>query len=532
VELQLPRSAKLLAGMLAMAAFFALAIARMPFTTVSPDSIRFMHFAEINADRAVAEGGTVKTAITATLRSIKGMNSFDFNRGRLVQGVAYGVDAMTRWMLPFATLNLLMILILSANAGLAAILVTRGIQGPERWTTAVLAWIALLTTSLVLSPVMLLILYGKYLWITFVLAHFVAHKRGWKIFWLVPAAYSDEIGLIAVALIAFFYVARMRLFAEQNADRVGSWKSLLAAFLVGIAAALNVVLAFFGISAIVFNAGAGTFSGFAARGLKGAIGAAQTPWEMVQGVLWRAEVVVLGMSTNIAVITALIGAAALGVIVFAIVRQSRRATASDSASPNKVIEWFRAAVTDPELSSYGFWLVMLIVVAWLILPGRANDLTHYSYPAAILLSILLLKSLLDLVSVRKASTILSGIVLLHLILFPRIVDFTSGIVQGYLLGDHTVTAADIRKVNQSIEEIRKTGKSALFDSINNGQEIDFSGTWYYSRVRWFGIATEPHWPVQGTVRVLTWPKHVAFKCTRRNFLYTRAEFTDTPCPKN
>ncbi len=518
------RNIKIAAAVLAMAAFYAFAIALVPFTAVAPDSIRFMHFAQINADRAVAEGGTAKTAVTAALRTIKGMNSFDYNRGRLVQGVAYGVDAMTRWMLPFATFNLLMILVLSVNAAMVSTLATREVADREdRLNLALLSWMVLLTSALIVSPVMLLILYGKYIWITFVLAHFVARKAGWKVFWLIPAAYADEIGLVAVALIAFFQVGRILL---ERREATSLPKSILWA----AAAAVNVVLVFFGISALVFNAGAGTFSGFASRGLKGALGASQTPWEMVQGVFWRSEVLLLGLSTNVTVITSLIGLAAMVVISLAIHRRFSYAVRSGQSASGKITAVIHATLTNPSLSFYAFWTAMLVIVAWLILPGRGGDLTHYSYPAAILLAVLLLTALVDLAAPRKAAFVLGGILGLHLVLMPRIVDSTSRIVQSYLLNDGTVSVADIQKLNKGIEEIRSTGKSGTFDSINNGQEIDFSGTWYYSRVRWFGIATEPHWPVQGTVRVLTWPTHVAFKCVRRTFLYTRAEFVDKACP--
>lgn len=515
-----------------IAAFLAVSISRLPFTTVSPDAIRFMHFAQINADRAVSEGATVKSAVAATLRTVKGMNNYDLNRGRLVQGLAFGVEGMTRWMFP-SSLNLLMILLMACNSALAARLATRDVEDSRRISLGLLAWVTLATTSVVLSPVMLVTLYGKYVWITFILAHFLARRTGWKVFWLLPAAYSDEIGLFAVALIAFFHIGRETLkSAVVHQDPGNQFWRIVRSIATGMAAALNVILVFFGTLAIVFDAGAGTFSSFAQRGLKGAAVNGSGAWEVAHGILWRGEVVLLGFSTKVNTLTALAGGALILVVAMAIGRRVQELLRGESGGWARLRSALQFMVVDRTLSFYMYWSILLIVISWLILPGHVYDLNQYSYPAAIVLGLLFTKAVADLIPARAAIQVMTALVAVHLIFLPRIADQTATTIVATLLPDGTVTVEDVRKLHRTADDIRRTGKSALLDSINNNREIDFSGTWYYSRVRAFGIATQPHWPVQGTVRVLSWPTHVQFKCLPRTFLYTRAAFEDKPCATN
>ena len=46
--------------------------------------------------------------------------------------------------------------------------------------------------------------------------------------------------------------------------------------------------------------------------------------------------------------------------------------------------------------------------------------------------------------------------------------------------DTSISSTDINKLQTSINEIRINQNYELFQKLNNFQEIDFSGKWYYS----------------------------------------------------
>ena len=57
-------------------------------------------------------------------------------------------------------------------------------------------------------------------------------------------------------------------------------------------------------------------------------------------------------------------------------------------------------------------------------------------------------------------------------------------------------------------DLRANGNSAFFNIFNNGQEINFNGIWFYSRIKGDGTVVGPYFPIQGTVRVLLWPDKI------------------------
>jgi len=155
---------------------------------------------------------------------------------------------------------------------------------------------------------------------------------------------------------------------------------------------------------------------------------------------------------------------------------------------------------------YSFWVGTLLLIAVAILPGGAGEYTQYSYPAAAVLSVLFVRALVDVLSTRWVYFALAVVFAAHVCLLPRAVVATSSSIERYLFPDQTVTREDIHAINMSVMEFREKGQSSLFDTINNGQELIFpSGAWYYSRRAGYGPASVPHFPVEGTVRVLAWP---------------------------
>ena len=61
-------------------------------------------------------------------------------------------------------------------------------------------------------------------------------------------------------------------------------------------------------------------------------------------------------------------------------------------------------------------------------------------------------------------------------------------------------------IKKSVSEYNQFNVSKTFKSINNNQEIDYSGTWYYSRISNYDTTRKSYFPVKGTVDVLIWPK--------------------------
>ena len=108
---------------------------------------------------------------------------------------------------------------------------------------------------------------------------------------------------------------------------------------------------------------------------------------------------------------------------------------------------------------------------------------------------------------------------------------------------------DINKLQISINEIRINQNYELFQKLNNFQEIDFSGKWYYSleqhyrfpyEVDSFGICIEEnnlfgncirqnnYYPIYGNVRVLAWPYFDVNKGgeSKRQFSKNKPTYTD------
>ena len=526
------RTAKVVGAIIVIALFFAYVLQHSTLTTVSPDSVRFMHFWQRNADQFTSDGGTARSGLKAVFYSLKASNAYDVNRGRLSQYVLFGLDGLTRWLLPSPAINAWMMLLLTLNAALIAWVATGPVRDYcVRLNLFCLGWVVLVTSSLVISPVMLLILYGMYLWVTFILAFFVARSTPVKAAWLAAAAFSAEIGLFAAMLIVALCVVRYVLLHHggETSGRHSPGYRLARACTLGAIAALIVLFVFYGILAVVFNTGASGLRGLGSHFGVTALRGGEGWWPTLHGVLWRAEELILGMSFGWPPATLIVGLAVLGVIGVGVWTSVRSTMWSGGGRPGRfddsVGEWLR----DERGFFYAFWVAMLVLIAYLFLPpsaGAAGDLTHRSYPNAAVLAVLLVAALVDVCSARVVQAVLVGILAVHFSLLPRAVATTSLCLQGYLFLDESVTKEDINGINRSVMELREKKHSAFFDTFNNGQEIDFSGRFSYSRVNAYGDATGPYFPIQGTVRVLLWPARAGTTSHKRAFDYKSPTFKD------
>ncbi len=518
-----------------LAIFFHIVLLKSPLVTLSPDSIRFMHFWQVNVDHFREDGGGAKSAVKAVFYSLRSSNNYDMSRGRVIQAALYGLDGLTRWMLPSPMFNVWMMALMTLNGALMAWLATRVVPDfRTRTTLFALAWLAVCTTALVMSPVMLLVLYAKYVWVAFVLCHFIARSKVMKFFWLAPAAFSDELGLFAAMLLTFLHVAHINLASpDLVSGPYSTHVRILKALLLGTAAAFTVMFSCFGISAVFFGGAAPEFLALAASASGGSEFLKPAAiWHLVNGLFWRAEIMILGSSLGHPAVTTLVGLAVLAVITVGIWKTCRlhvrTAALADDSPDTRILAW----LGDERARFYAFWTIMLVVVAFVVVRVGAGDFTHYGYPAAAVLAVLFIRALLDVFSARAAGIVLLAMLATHLALLPQAISTTQIALEKYLFPDGTVSRQDIAAVQQSVMEFRASGASPVFEAATNGQEMDFTGTWFYSRVRSAESLTEPHFPFQGTVRVLLWPDriHSSRYNADRIFDYKRPRFQDGGSP--
>ena len=477
---------------------------RSPFITVSPDSIRFMDVWQVNVDQARRAGGNpVIGAARAIRASLKATNTGDMNRGRLVQNVLYGIDGLTRWMLPSPTINAWLILLLIINSALIAWVGTQMVPDPSvRVNMFCLGWFALTTSALTFTPAILLILYAKYAFVAFVLASFVARRPAIKLTWLVVAAITDEIGLFCALFILWLSVFRFALVRKEGDPRCErpAIIRVARACSLGTLASIVGLLTFYGTWALVFGVGATGFRSLT----RGSVSRAKGLLTIAYGLLWRAEVLVVGLPLRHWFMTCLFGSIMLAVIVAGIWKATRPFLGRTGGEGPRLDDRLYRWLGDEKGFFYTFWVVILLLIAVIVLPGGAGDYTQYSYPAAAVLSVLFIRALVDVLSTRWVYSVLAVVLVAHVCLLPRAVVATSSSLERYLLPDQTVTKADLDTINMSVMEFREKGHSPIFDKFNNGQELS-AGTWYYSRISGYGPAAVPHFPVLGTVRVLAWP---------------------------
>jgi hypothetical protein len=169
---------------------------------------------------------------------------------------------------------------------------------------------------------------------------------------------------------------------------------------------------------------------------------------------------------------------------------------------------------------------MLLALTTVLPPGNYGKIIHYSYPAAAIIAILFVTALQEIWSVRLIAIILITITLIHLALLPKAVYTTSRGLENYLFPDKTVTKEEINMIKNFVVELKEKGSSASFEGFNNGEELDFSGTWFYSKKKSNGRDSVPYFPVEGTVRVLLWPDKIKTVSSKRIFDFKSPTYKD------
>jgi hypothetical protein len=158
-----------------------------------------------------------------------------------------------------------------------------------------------------------------------------------------------------------------------------------------------------------------------------------------------------------------------------------------------------------------FWTILLLIVNLIILPGGMDDIGHRGYPRFITISVFVYLLFLNVFNNKYIYLIFTFILISHLSLFTfnkNIRKEYSSTLSNILFIDTTVSWKDINYINKSVIEFKKYGVSSTFSKINNNEEIDYSGTWYYSRIKNYDTTKSMHFPIKGTIRTLAWPNEL------------------------
>ena len=501
--------------------FISIVLKYSPISTLSPDSVRFFHFWQINLDINESQSIGVLEAIKSFYFSLKSSTIYDICRGRYFQYIIYGIDGCSRWMFPSQSINYIMILLLIINS----LLITYSIvyqnkdNNKEKNLLFILIFVLFFTTSYIVSPVILLNLYGKYLWIFFILLYFIFKHKRWSLIFLISSFLTDELGLIASLVIFSMIIFTKALTFFINNRPLNKWVlNIRNSFLIALFTSVVIFFMFYGFSAIFFNVGSGFASlayGFTGEAVKGGF------VNLLEGIGWSLNVHAFGYSITNKFFTILSLVLFLLLLIKYIIKNIR-SVENNYSNDKQLLKWLQTE----KLFFFIFWVIMFVLINILIIPGGVNDLSHRSFPRAVTIFILTFFLLLEIDSKKLVIALLIIFNIIHVINFKKIISSTSENVRTYLLPDSSVSFSDLNKINYSIKKIVKDNDETQFNKINNKEEIDFSGTWYYSRLKNFDTTYKMYYPIEGTVRVLIWPKKLSVKKSKRVFEKKRPTFVD------
>lgn len=500
--------------------FVSYVISHTIFYTISPDSVRFMHFWQINFDHLKSSGFTISNVIKFIYFSLKSSTIYDINRGRYLQYIIYGIDGLTRSSTPNALMNYIMIILIMINSLLISKIVTNDIKEvKDRVNIFCLTFLFIITLSYSYSPIILLNLYGKYFFATFILAYFSTNKNSYKILWLSCSALTDELGFLATLIIIFFtFLKKVLAFYEINNTNITVKKILKNSFIISLALTLLLFFAYYGMSSTLFNVGSGFASlayGFAGESINGGIS------NVFLGLGWLSGNLITGFYINSVYITIL---ASLLIYMSISLNVKNIITPYLKVSNKKISSILLHLLNNKDVFFYITWILLFIFINLLIIPGGVNDFTHRSYPRFLTVTMLFLYSFLKFKNKKILYIFFISTISFHILSINKSIKSTSKSLENYLLPDRSVNIYDLNILRASILDLNSNINSDKFDKINNFEEIDFSGTWYYSRNKNFDTTYKMHYPIEGTVRVLTWPHVIKTKKSKREFDYKRPSF--------
>jgi hypothetical protein len=460
----------------------------LEYTMISPDSIRFMKLWQINFDKY--------SFIKAIFHSMKESVIYDGNRSRYMQYILYGIDVIIRKNGANNSINILSLSIIVINNILISLMITKEIKN-NRFTLFIMILLLLNSTIFFYGPIIDLVLYGKMIWITFILLFFILNNKYLKIIMLFLACISDEFGLFSSLIISFTY--SFFYFYSLNF-------SVKKIFIASFGLCLIIFSSINGINAILFNLGSGFSSFFISFGGESIRFGTIQRFDSV--LIYLLNIIFGSHSYFNKIELIIIKSIILLIFIITFTKISffyiKNLKCLDKNNTFNLIN-------NLKINSFTIiWAFIFIFINLIANPGGGDDFSHRGYAKAIIISILLYIFLLNYFKKDGNKIILlSFFILFHTFIFIFNTNSNNSFairLSNYFINDNSVNWTDLKKIKESVIEYHQFNNSKTFDSINNNQEIDFSGTWYYSRISNYDTTKKSYFPVKGTVDVLIWPK--------------------------
>lgn len=479
------------------------------FQFYSPDSIRFLHFWQNSFLLGTTDTSYLKNIYDALIAS----NTYDLGRGRLVMYLLYGMENILLYCFTNIPQNFLLIFIICLNSHAVSLLVSRNISD-SRFYIYFLSFFIVAINAISLSPTMYFALYAKYICLTFVLYFFVFEKNLLKILMLMLAIFTDEVGLLLALIISFIYICQ-HLLNKYNPKSINlsivTKNIILSGFICLMLMALYFLIIF-----LVFDSTPIQFAKYSARGALWLFDYENLIDRIIK-LAWTIEVLILGFSFENRVFLALFGLSITIGLLMSIIILFKKI----SLMLRDNVFWNNLFVIDfsTKQAVLVFWLLASFML-FIIMPSAPFAYQTYSYPLMLSLSLALLLSLSIYLKTRTLIKTLAIISIVHFLTMPASFKNINESNERHFLKDG-VSIKNILNLQSSIDAIRTKQDYELFHKINNMQEIDLSGIWYFSLENHYRfhldnciekknahgncLKENNYYPIYGTVRVASWP---------------------------
>ena len=522
---------------------FSIILPLFEFQTYSPDSIRFLHFWQNSFSYTYPdyEDNVFRLNIfTSNLYdALHASNYYDLGRGRLIMYFIYGMENILLYSFNTLPINFLIIAIIIINSHGASLIVSRNFSDFKFYIYA-LSFLIIAINAISLSPTMYFAIYSKYICLTFILYFFIFRSSFLRILMLFLACFTDEIGLLLSLIICFFYL--LQFFLLRADSKIVDAKLLIRNIFYSGFICITLLGIFFLTILLTLDTSPMQFAKYAARGTLWLLDPENLLNKLTQ-LGWTLEVLILGFSIERTIFSTIIGFLMLATLIIFIGYKYKNIKLL--FNPSNLYTYIIDFRSHPQTTSLIFWALATLFLL-IVLPSSPYAYQTYSYPVmlSIAITLLIMTSIkLKPVKFLKILVLISGI---HLAMIPGMVNNINSSNQEHLLKDTSISSDDIKSLQKAINEIRTNQDYELFQSINNSQEIDFSGMWYYSleehyrflyetdsdgncikENNYFGncIQENNYFPIYGTARVLAWPDFQLDKATKNKRQFGKDEPT-------
>lgn len=475
--------------------FIYITLSYTPVKIIHIDALHFMSIFQEEYETAKSF-----TEIPATfLRGIEKSNDYDWGRGRITNYIAFGIEALSRNILPFPFISWLTMAIVLLNTSLLAYLVTKSVEDlSKRVSLFSLTMLLIVINPLVQYSYQLQFIYPKYLCITFLLLFFISKKMPFRLLFLMCAILSDEIGLIAAMLIIFItsvaYCMEYRGIKKTGQSIVisGNTAKLFKSFLYGLIASFMVLLLYYLTIIAIF----GTY-GILSKAEHSII--SLTNMSVIYAsakYIFKTANTILGGNFIVTILILFL----CGYLLLKNIHKIMQAFSfREARSWNPVI----SQLFSTHLIHYFATAFLLLFIVFVMYNGAPNGLplfAYYAYPVAMLLTFLLISLLVRNLSYKHAVALIILLAFLAITKVPNTINSMENLPDLTLgFRSTSISQQDFNKLETAINELKQQNRSPVFEEINNHQELNFSGGYLY---------TKNYFPVSGMVRVLIWPKKI------------------------